>query len=111
MKFPIKLINVLGQNYTLSFDTPEDDEILKSADGYTDTTTKDIIIKQMSPEYDSVKDIEQYRKQVIRHELVHAFLFEAGLSSSSQADNEEIVDWIAIQSEKMHKAFEDAQAI
>ena len=36
-------------------------------------------------------------KKVIRHELVHAFLFESGLSVNSWADNEEIVDWIAIQ--------------
>ena len=47
----------------------------------------------------------------IRHEVVHAFLEESGLSDCSLrpemawARNEEMVDWIAIQFPKMLEAF------
>jgi len=58
-----------------------------------------------------MEDLEKYRKQVIRHELVHAFLFESGLDASSWGKNEEIVDWIAIQSLKLFEAFMKVDAI
>lgn len=48
---------------------------------------------------------------MIRHELVHAFLFESGLSVNSWADNEEIVDWIAIQFPKLQAGFNAVNAL
>ena len=60
---------------------------------------------------DSVADIEAYKKQVTRHELIHAFLFESGLGCESWGGNEEIVDWIAFQFPKMLHAFEEADAL
>ena len=46
---------------------------------------------------------------MLRHEIVHAFLYESGLDVSSEwARNEEIVDWIALQTPKLQKAFEEA---
>ena len=52
------------------------------------------------------------RKKNVRHELVHAFLFECGLAENSNwAQNEELVDWIAIQGPKIYKAWQDAGAV
>ena len=54
---------------------------------------------------------ETYRKRVLRHEIIHAFLNESGLSDSSNqyagawAKNEEMVDWFAIQSPKIFKVY------
>ena len=54
---------------------------------------------------------ETYRKKTLRHEIMHAFLNESGLSDSSNrfdsawAKNEEMVDWFAIQSPKIFKVF------
>ena len=57
-------------------------------------------------------DLMHYQRKVIRHELTHALLFESGLSNdSSWAENEEVVDWIAIQFPKMIKAFEEVDCI
>lgn len=54
---------------------------------------------------------EAYRKKTLRHEIMHAFLNESGLSDDSNrfdgawAKNEEMVDWFAIQSPKIFKVF------
>ena len=54
-----------------------------------------------------------YQHKVIRHEIVHAFLYESGLdvnslSGGAWAKNEEMVDWMAIQIPKILKAFQEA---
>lgn len=53
-----------------------------------------------------------YQDKVMRHEIVHAFLFESGLNVEASAEawavNEEVVDWIALQFPKMQKAFQEA---
>lgn len=60
------------------------------------------------------KEQESYYKKVLRHELMHAFLNESGLSANSTvpdcawAKNEEMVDWFAIQSPKIFKVFSEA---
>ena len=66
--------------------------------------------------YDAWKnEREESRKAqerlTLRHEVIHAFLNESGLTSSSNgvdcwALNEEMVDWIAIQYPKIRKVFQ-----
>ena len=47
-----------------------------------------------------------------RHEIIHAFLFESGLAeNSSWAQNEEMVDFFAIQFSKLVEAFKAADAM
>lgn len=47
-----------------------------------------------------------------RHEIIHAFLFESGLAENSEwAQNEEMVDFFAIQFPKLMEAFKNADAI
>ena len=62
---------------------------------------------------DSVRDLAAYQRKVIRHEIIHAFLYESGLWQSSfnckaWAQNEEMVEWFAIQSPKIFRAFREA---
>ena len=49
----------------------------------------------------------------LRHEIVHAFLFESGLAESSfstdaWAKNEEMIDWIAFTGPKIVAAWQKA---
>lgn len=47
-----------------------------------------------------------------RHEIIHAFLFESGLAENSEwAQNEEMVDFFAIQFPKLMEVFKNADAI
>ena len=51
-------------------------------------------------------------KKQLRHEIIHAFLSESGLSvnfehCSKFGHEETMVDWIAIQFPKIHKVYEE----
>ena len=60
----------------------------------------------------SESEKDTYAKRTLRHEIIHAFLNESGLSDSasvpvcSWAKHEEMVDWIAIQSPKIFEIFQ-----
>lgn len=105
------IIDVLGTWYTITKSNKLKDDNLNNSDGYCDYTTKQIVIDTFQDSPGSLADLEKYRKQVIRHELVHAFLFESGLGVNSWGVNEEIVDWIAYQFPKMADAFEKVNAL
>lgn len=102
-----KSINCLGTYYTILFDVPED-EMPCGADGVMDYTSKTIKIAEMKPDKDSVEIMSNYRYKVLRHEIIHAFLYESGLHNNSHspiswATDEEIVDWFAIQLPKINE--------
>lgn len=99
---------ILDTEYTIQLLHEEDDPKLKECDGYTDLTSKKIIVcNRCSDDKMQVENPEVVIEKVVRHEMIHAFLSESGLGVNSWADNEEIVDWIAIQFPKMQKAFDE----
>lgn len=112
-----KSVNILGTEYNILFLKETDERLQKlQADGYADTTTKELVIGYFEPDERSMKDLDAYQKKVMRHEIIHAFFYESGLWNNSNdvgswALNEEMTDWIAIQHSKLHKAFEDAGAL
>ena len=93
----------------------------KNLAGYCGEDSKLIVIADMSEEkYFSdmnEKEKESYRKRTLRHEIIHAFFNESGLSDSSNcyngawAKNEEMVDWLAIQAPKIYKTFQKLNII
>lgn len=108
-----KIVHILGTEYKILIIEEEDYRFNKEADGWCDPQAKEILIFNFKQSVDSVKDLVAYQKKVLRHEIVHAFLYESGLwqnsyASKCWAQNEEMVDWIAIQEPKIHKAFEEA---
>ena len=109
-----KTVNVLGTDYELKF-VPEE-ELTLDVDGYCDQSIKKIVIGVFVPAEGKLQDLHAYQKKVLRHELIHAFLFESGLAENSRkvdswATNEEMVDWIAHQHDKLHAAFKQAGAL
>ena len=103
-------LHILGEVWNLFIRSEQDDERLGSADGYTDTSTRTCVVEKMTPEAGAKEDLDSYRRQVIRHELLHAFLYESGLEANSWAANEEMVDFFAIQYPKLKKLFMSAGA-
>lgn len=98
--------NVLGTEYKINITNSDNDPYLKDMDGYCDDTVKTIVVDEMKPDGHSKKDLKDYQNKVMRHELIHAFLSESGLTNNSiWADNEEMVDWFAIQFPKIEKVF------
>lgn len=107
-------IDVLGTAYTIQELTREEDSYLQNVDGYCDKTTHRIVVA--TPDADSdLGDFSVYRNKVMRHEIIHAFLFESGLHENWKHDayghDEMYVDWIAVQFPKMLQAFKDADAL
>lgn len=58
-----------------------------------------------------LKDYSVYQEKVMRHEIIHAFLFESGLSENfthpEYGHDETYVDWIASQFPKMCEVFKE----
>lgn len=113
-------ISILGTEYEITVKKYDDDEAFerRSIDGYCDQYQKKIVVCDMHTykgwEHEEEKTIQICQKQTLRHEIVHAFFDESGLQDSagsvggSWATNEEMVDWIALQGEKIYKAWEEA---
>ena len=105
-------VNILGTEYKVLILNEDDDPKLKKADGYMDQSVNKIVVVNPVKDDMSIEDLESYKKKVLRHEIIHAFLYESGLwNNSSSIDGwaraEEMTDWIAIQFPKMLKAFQE----
>lgn len=110
-------INVLGMEYRIETHKVSEDSYLEENKlaGYCGEEEKLIVVADMSEEkYFTGMDEkaqETYWKKTLRHEIMHAFFNESGLSDSSNqyggawAKNEEMVDWFAIQSPKIFKVY------
>ena len=104
------ITSILGTEYKILELSEDEDDTLKERelDGYFDGTTKRIVLRT---DYDvspgAVGDIIGFKRKVLRHELIHAYLYESGLSYQCYwAENEEMVDWFAIQIPKLVNLFE-----
>lgn len=116
-------VNVLGTDYKIIFKKYADDEAFErlSIDGYCNGHTKEIAICDLTSKdawkHESDTSIKETHKEILRHEIVHAFLNESGLQDSTFAYDggwskcEEMVDWIAIQGLKIYAAWKSVDAI
>lgn len=111
----MKTANILGTEYKIIFDVP-DEEMPEDADGCMDQSIQTIKIAEFESDRNTIQDMDSYRKKVLRHEIVHAFLYESGMWNNSGSTNcwgmdETITDWIAIQSPKLFQAFKEADCL
>lgn len=109
-----RTVNILGSKWTIKEQSEDENELLKDCDGYSDWTIKEIVVEREN--YGTLKDMQKYINKVLRHEIVHAFLFESGLAecsgeAESWAKSETMVDWIARQGQKIYRAWQEADAL
>lgn len=109
----MKEVNILGTKYTILEQTGEENPKMKDAFGICEYYSKKLVVSPVS-EYENnpnaYENIPAFRNKVLRHEVIHAFFAESGLRSNSDyAENEELVDWIAIQFPKIAKAFKELE--
>lgn len=113
-----KEINVLGTKYKIIVENEEKEPRLKENWGFCDFHTKEIYLRDdlgVETE-DSCKNQKDFYNKVVRHEILHAFLYESGLRENSRgctawAENEEMIDWIAIQFPKILKVYKELEII
>lgn len=112
-------VNILGTIYDFKYIERNKDPKLEDLDGYTDFTSKRIVVEDMSKtkiDVHTVDDLNKFQKRAARHEIIHAYLHESGLDSSSHkpfawATNEEMIDWIAIQFSKILNTFKELKIL
>lgn len=103
-------VNILGTEYEIEYKSRDevqkefDDEQI--IDGYCDDFEKKIVIVDKMP--------EECTKMTIRHEIIHAFLFESGLGfswerPSNTGHDETTVDWFARQWDKIQSVFKSLE--
>lgn len=110
-------VSILGTEYTITKVAFKDEPSFekRNIDGYCNGRLKNIVYCDMATHPIMADETEEYcracEKHTLRHEIVHAFFDESGLMESSAefkdgwSQNEEMVDWFAIQSPKIYKVF------
>jgi len=109
-------VDILGTEYSIEIHKVSTDEHMKRNNimGYCWYDEKLIVIPDTSEKeyFDLMANTEaetNFINRVLKHEIIHAFLYESGLSTCcSWANDEVIVDWIAIQSKKIENAINEA---
>ena len=91
-------VDVLGQKYKIIFVTKEE---MPMADGECDFFAKTIKVRRFLDilEGERVENAIKHLNMVLRHEIMHAFFYESGLSE--YAYDETLVDWFANQFPKI----------
>ena len=109
-------VSILGQRWTLDV-CPEEkyDFLSEFCDGSCDNTIRRMVVCDYSsqkPDPLNKQNLEQQSNKNVRHEMIHAFLFESGLAeNSSWAQSEEMVDWFAIQFPKLMEAMKQVGSL
>jgi hypothetical protein len=102
---------ILGQEYDYKEIAGKNDFKMAGFDGYCDGYGKIIRVNSEYSPNDpaSISDLEGYKRQVKRHEIIHAFCEESGLEEYKS--NDLLVEWIAKQFPKLIKAFQKVGAL
>lgn len=98
---------VLGADYTIERRKASEDAKLINAGGYCDYSIHSIVLDAETDDDnpEAIANMDAWRDRALRHEIIHAFLFESGLYTYS--GDETIVDWMAAQLPKLVKAMRD----
>ena len=104
-------LNILGAEWNIEYRNADANPDLDGRDEYADPSANLIVIANKRKDED-VLDFKEIQKRCLRHEIIHAFLFESGLGPnfehSGYGHEETMVDWIAIQFPKILKVFKEA---
>lgn len=117
--YPIEL-SILGASWRLLFVDPEQDGSgfdRQDAAGFCSPYARKIVLREMKAQHfpDDFTQEDKIRaiNKTLRHEIIHAYLYENGLdrnaSSTTRAwpKNEEMVDWFAIQGPKIVQTWKE----
>lgn len=95
----MRVVLILGEPWKINFNVKIDDD---DADAQTDPHERVINVA------DNIADGVDV-KRIIRHEIIHAFMFESGLGFNFEhkpfGQDETMIDWFAIQYPKIKKIF------
>lgn len=111
-KYDSLIVCILGTDYTIRVVSANDERLsYQEASGTCEAYSKELYVKDFTAENDpkQYNCIDEYCKKVLRHEIVHAVFFEAGLSK--YFEDEELTETLAHIAPKMVKIMEDIDLI
>ena len=106
-------ITVLGQEYTVEEHHEDSDPKFNECNGYFEPYSKKIVINSdlianTNKDPMGAENMEIRVKHIYRHEILHAFFEESGISYRYSTEDEDfLVDWISTMYPKMKKIFEE----
>ena len=95
-------VHILGTEYTIRVVSAYDKRMTEQeANGTCEAYSKELYVRDFTAEDDpkQYKCIDKYCKKVLRHEIIHAVFFEAGLVK--YFEDEELTDTLAYLAPKM----------
>ena len=104
-------IDILGAEHKILFHK-KDHCKMQNQDGYFDESVKEIgiiDIDSMEKDENSIKSFSNYQKLILRHELIHAFFKECGLSN--YCSDELLVEVLAVNFHKLKKIVNNAEEL
>nr|DAS58840.1 MAG TPA: hypothetical protein [Caudoviricetes sp.] len=113
----ITKVDILGTTWKIIFEDTTNIQFYEFHNGWCDNSTKECHIGLRPPLEYGQKDQREFVNMIARHEIVHAFLYESGIVSSQLirtkewAVNETMIDWMAIQTPKIFKVFEEVEIL
>lgn len=108
------IMDILGTPYDIYLSENGTDKELEATNsfGYCDPSVKKIVVGDFDYVTGMQRDQSVNLKRVLRHEIIHAFIHESGLGYESEwALNEEMVDFFAMQFEKMARAMKQSKCL
>lgn len=110
-------VNILGTTYQVFYETLQENKRYRDCAGYCEFYAKEIHVRRYTPEDEDTTERDSKRldilaQKVLRHELIHAFMYESGLHVNSHdvtqwSMDEEMTDWFAIQMPKIMAAYDE----
>lgn len=108
-----RVVKILGQTWRVKICSMETEPRLKTLSGFTDRTSHFIGIIDPDEKECNLDNPVALVKEIMRHEVIHAYMFESGLGDSWEhsqyGQDETIVDWIALQFDKMWVTIKDLE--
>ena len=103
------MINILGTQYKIENDTSS---AMDDYDGLCDRDAKIIITSfddKCKADERCTKNYEEFKRRILRHEIMHAVFHECGLSKYAQ--DEILVELLATQFPKIISAMKEGEAL
>ena len=104
-------VNILGVDYEIIEQTSKENPKLDEANCICEIWSKKIVLAAdiIEPHKMLVEKPEEFKNKVLRHEIVHAFFAESGLLN--YCNDENLVDYLAVQLPKMVKAMNEVDCL
>ena len=100
-----KMVRILGEPWRVKICSCEVEPRLNNLSGFCDHTSHFIGIMDPDEKKGNIDDNVEFINEVIRHEIIHAFLYASGLGDSWEhkdfGHDETVIDWFALQFKKI----------